>query len=85
MMMTIKLNTGLMAAFSLMVAVLFLVCPNYFKNLSAKSAKWISTRKLTKALEIERDVDDKIFNLSKPIGAIALIAAVVLIYLYVTS
>ena len=84
-MMTIKLNTGLMAVFSLAVALLFLVCPNYLRNLNAGSKKWISTRKLTKVFDIERDVDDKIFNLSKPIGTIALVAAIVLIYMYVTT
>ena len=84
-MMTIKLNTGLMAVFSLAVALLFLVCPNYLRNLNAGSKKWISTRKLTKALDIERDVDDKILSLSKPIGTIALVVAIILIYLYIAT
>jgi len=84
-MMTIKSSTGLMAIISLAAALLFLVWPNYLKSISHKSSKWISTRKLTKALEVERDVDDKIMNISRPIGAITLVAAIVLIYMYITA
>ena len=82
---TIKLNIALMAAFSFIVALLFLVWPNFLKRVNVGGKRWLSTRKLTKALDIERDIDDKIFNLSKPIGAIALVVALGLTYLYVTT
>lgn len=74
--------TGLMALFSFVAALLFLVCPNLLRRLSKGGDKWLSTRKATRSLEIPRNIDERILKLNKPIGIVILVVGIALVYLY---
>lgn len=79
---THKNNMVLLAVTYIIIALFFFIWPQILKRINILSKIWISTRKLTKPLDMMRDVDEQIFKISRVIGALSLILALIFIYLY---
>jgi len=73
---------GLFSAIYLIIALSFIIWPGLLKRMNEHAKKWYSLRKITKSLDIMRDVDEQIFKVSKTIGIISLLLALTFIYLY---
>jgi len=61
----------------------FLIWSNFLADLNERLKKWIDTEKLQLALNRMRDIDASILRMKKLFGALALVVASILIYLYV--
>ncbi len=75
--------SGWLIPVSIIAAVFLLFFPNTLKHANDFLNTWFSIRKLLKPLEILRNIDDKIYEKRKVLGAIFLILVPFLIRCYI--
>jgi len=67
---------------NIVIALLFLVWPNVFMEISKVLNIWVPTEKIEDALNKKRDIDPQVIKARKIIGYLSIALAVVLFVLY---
>jgi len=67
---------------NVIISILLLGLPDLLMKINDKVAKWISTEKIDKALNRERNIDLAIIKVRKTIGYISVLVALALAFTY---
>ncbi|MEW6100716.1 MAG: hypothetical protein AB1481_00260 [Candidatus Omnitrophota bacterium] len=71
---------GLLSIIYIVVGLFFLLWPALLKRINDYTKVWISSRKLTRPLDMMRDIDEKILQMGKVIGVLSLLLGLVFIF-----